>query len=364
MVTPLAAGLAAVAAALAVAPLGRRPPFMGHRPRTPGPGRGPGNRDRPGRLRSARGRADASHPGRPATRLRGAALVGGAGFIGFAVAGPVAGILAGVLLVAGRRSRRRAAARAQADRLDELAAEVLMAFAAEVAAGLAPAPALEAAIGTTIADAEPALAGIRTALRADADPVPALTATGIPTLADLAAAWVVCHTDGLRIGPVAERLAEVARGEAARSAELRGALAGPRASGNLLAVLPLAGIGLAALAGGSPVHFLLRTPVGGAFTFAGVGLELAGLAWLTRMADRTRGAARPLEPPDDRDGRFHRDDGAGIPDRDPPHGRPPDADHPGDPGLDPSAGAPTPATVRRAVPRTGPPTIPAPRRPR
>ncbi|MGF7234326.1 MAG: type II secretion system F family protein [Frankia sp.] len=403
MVTPLAAGLAALAAALAVAPFGRRPPSVHHGHGRPGSRRSADTDRPPGLPRPGRARPGSVRRGSRAAG-RAAALVGGAGLVGLGVAGPVAGILVVVVICAGRRSRRRTAARERADRFDELAAEVLGAFATEVAAGLAPAPALDAAIGTTIADAEPALAAVRAALRSDVDPVAALAATGIPALDDLSAAWRVCHTDGMRLGPVAERLAEVARGEAARSAELRAALAGPRASGNMLAVLPLAGIGLAALAGGSPVHFLLRTPAGGAFALTGVGLELVGLAWHPRMAHRARAAARPRDASQPRTSHpdtGHSDAGhpgashpgtghpgtsysdAGHPDAGNPDAGNPGTGHPGTghpgtghpgtghPGTsrsgNPTLGAARDApgsTARRRAPWSGPPTIPTQRRPR
>jgi tight adherence protein B len=277
VVTPLAAGLAAVAAALAVAPLGRRPP-------SPRRGRSAPWATRPPFRRH--GRPDGTPTaGRPTGWAIGS-LSAVVGLAALAVAGPIAAVLASVAVLVARRSRRRRAAQARADRLDRMAAEVLAAFAAELAAGLPPAPALDAAIGTTITDAEPAMAAVHAALRSDLDPTATLTTSGIPALRDLAAAWHVSHTEGMRLGPIADRLAAVMRAEVARSAELSAALAGPRASGRLLAVLPVAGIGLGGLAGASPVHFLLRTPIGGACALAGMTLELAGLAWLNRMAAR------------------------------------------------------------------------------
>ena len=58
----------------------------------------------------------------------------------------------------------------------------------------------------------------------------------------------------------------------------------PSATGRLLAVLPLAGLGLGFAFGGDPLAFLLGTAVGRLALCAGVGLACAGIAWSERIA--------------------------------------------------------------------------------
>jgi tight adherence protein B len=60
-------------------------------------------------------------------------------------------------------------------------------------------------------------------------------------------------------------------------------LAGPRASAQLLAVLPLVGVGFAAALGAHPVHVLLHTPVGVGCLLAGLLLDATGVLWTRRL---------------------------------------------------------------------------------
>jgi tight adherence protein B len=61
-------------------------------------------------------------------------------------------------------------------------------------------------------------------------------------------------------------------------------LAGARATGRLLAGLPVLGLGLGVAIGGSPGDFLLHTPVGAICLSVAVALDIAGLAWMDRIA--------------------------------------------------------------------------------
>ena len=65
--------------------------------------------------------------------------------------------------------------------------------------------------------------------------------------------------------------------------------AGTRATAGLLAVLPLAGIGVGYGMGADPLHVLLHTPVGAGCLLAALLLQLAGLGWTARLTrlDRT-----------------------------------------------------------------------------
>ena len=68
--------------------------------------------------------------------------------------------------------------------------------------------------------------------------------------------------------------------------QVAAALAGPRASAALLALLPLAGVALAAGLGARPLHVLLHTPLGVGCLLLGAALDLLGLWWTTRIVAR------------------------------------------------------------------------------
>ena len=69
-------------------------------------------------------------------------------------------------------------------------------------------------------------------------------------------------------------------------ADRQTALAGPRFSGYILALLPGLGVLLGTGMGAHPVHVLLATTPGGVMTVVGVGLTCAGLAWTSRIVRR------------------------------------------------------------------------------
>jgi tight adherence protein B len=64
-------------------------------------------------------------------------------------------------------------------------------------------------------------------------------------------------------------------------------MAGPRASGTVLAVLPLLGVLLGEGMGAHPVHVLLATPIGQTLLALGTTLIATGLYWITRLTTRT-----------------------------------------------------------------------------
>jgi tight adherence protein B len=294
----LIAALAAGAGALAAGPIARRPaPSRAAPTRADGTG---ARRDHRWATPGVRGR-----------RLGPVAVAAGLA-AGLAVAlvlltaGPVAAVTSVVSISVARRAVRRRRVRRRADQLSRASVDVLRALAAELAAGADPRAALAAAIGdgaTGDIGTEPAFAALLEAVRRGEDPTRTVPTGDVPALRDLAAAWRVCQHDGLRLAPVAVRLADVARAQATRRAEVRAALAGPRASGRLLAALPVVGVALAGAVGGSPVRFLFGTTPGGVCALAGLALDVAGTAWLSRLADRAeaatgqeRGAARPAGP--------------------------------------------------------------------
>ena len=112
---------------------------------------------------------------------------------------------------------------------------------------------------------------------------------GIPrssAAAGLASAWATAEASGAALASVVERvLAELLVQQEVRR-EVDGQLAGPRATARLLAVLPLAGVGLGYTLGVDVPHTLLSTVFGLACLGVGATLALLGLAWVERLVTR------------------------------------------------------------------------------
>jgi tight adherence protein B len=108
----------------------------------------------------------------------------------------------------------------------------------------------------------------------------------------LAVTVAVSERTGAPLAACLERLAAAVRAEAAAADERASALAGPRATAQVLGWLPAAGIGLGALVGADPVHALLTTAPGRLCAAAGTALWLAGRLWSAALV---RAAARAGE---------------------------------------------------------------------
>lgn len=209
---------------------------------------------------------------------RSLAVIAGSGLPG---ALPLMLLVSAIGLRARRRTRRRRRA-ALARRSVIRAAEVLV---AELQAG---APALDA-LAAASADL-PDLSAVTAAAHLGGEVPIALVALsrrpGLSGLRQLAAAWAVSSETGSGLAATVERLVEALRDDEATQDETEVALATPRATARLLAVLPLAGLGLGTAVGADPWGFLTRSPAGLVIAGAGVLLAGVGLEWVERLADR------------------------------------------------------------------------------
>ena len=106
---------------------------------------------------------------------------------------------------------------------------------------------------------------------------------GCSGLAGLARSWQLCQITGAPIADAASRVSEGLRAEAAAERLVASELASPRATGKMLALLPLLGIGLGFAGGGDPLVFLLGGLVGRICLAAAVCLVCAGLVWTTLL---------------------------------------------------------------------------------
>lgn len=223
--------------------------------------------------------------GRPAT----ATLVIGA-VVGMAtVAGPATVIVTGTALGAGAFAWRqvvasRARSAAVRRRADTCAALDLL--AAELRAGILPQHAVAA-----LADDLPLLGSAAAAATRGGDVAGALRYAsrepGASALADLAAAWHVAERAGAPLAGVLDRVATAVRDDAEVEREVRSEAAPARATGRLMAVLPVLGLSLGAGLGADPVHVLTRTVIGSGCLAAGVTLACVGVMWVDRIAAPT-----------------------------------------------------------------------------
>jgi tight adherence protein B len=100
----------------------------------------------------------------------------------------------------------------------------------------------------------------------------------------IGAAIAVAEASGAPLAEVLERLDTHLRAADRAKATAAAEAAGAHASAGLLAVLPVAGVGLGFVIGVDPWQVLLRTPIGAGAFLTAVGLQLAGLAWSARLA--------------------------------------------------------------------------------
>jgi len=108
----------------------------------------------------------------------------------------------------------------------------------------------------------------------------------------VAAAWRVAAEAGAPLAPTLRELAATLRGLAQTARDVEVALAGPVATARVVLLLPLVGIGLAALLGVNALGALLTTPPGWVCLVAGGALIGLGIRWIGRMV---RAASR-LDP--------------------------------------------------------------------
>lgn len=212
-------------------------------------------------------------PNQPLAVLAGIALG-----IPLGVGGAVAGGLLGATVW--RVYREAIGQRGRLDASVALA-DGLKAFVAELRSGAHPA---KAAIGAA-EDAQPPATEVLLAIAATSarggDVEAALV--DFPDARHLARAWRLSAVPGV---PLAEVLDAVRRDLDRRTAfagQVHARMAGPRASAAVLAGLPLFGVLLGELGGGSPLAVLTDTAPGQVLLVTGVVLICAGLRWSGRL---------------------------------------------------------------------------------
>lgn len=127
----------------------------------------------------------------------------------------------------------------------------------------------------------------RTALAAVAEELPGLeVVTGFDEIppaepwAAVAATWEVSDRSGAPLAAALERLAATLREEEELNREVAAEAAPARATGTLMAGLPLVGLALGSGLGADPVQVLTGTAVGAVCVAAGAALACAGMTWI------------------------------------------------------------------------------------
>ncbi|MFF6907117.1 type II secretion system F family protein [Streptomyces sp. NPDC012389] len=209
-----------------------------------------------------------------------------------------------------RRWLRGRARRRQCERAADMVAALCGAVVGELRAGQEPGQALLAGLRECAADGEPRVRGgpsggggswlgdaeavVLAAARFGGDVPAALRQAadgpGLGGLSGMAACWRVAVDGGAGLAAGLDRLERALRADRRRREELRAQLAGAWSTVVVLALLPVAGLGLGAALGADPLRVLLHTP-GGLFCLAVGGfLEAAGLFWACRIV---RGGEAP-----------------------------------------------------------------------
>jgi tight adherence protein B len=228
-------------------------------------------------------RADAA--ARPAVGLPlPTAAAVAAGVVAAVLSTPLVAALAGgcAALAARTELRRRAAVREEA-RLTALV-EALTALAAELRGGRSLEEATRAAVAAC-ADEDSGRALAR-AVRAPEDGGGETGGELGRALGRVAAAARLSARTGCSLAAVVGAVEDDLRARSRHRLELRSATAGSRASAALLAGLPVLGLLMGGGVGADPWRVLTTTLPGQVLLVAGVGLEVAGLAWSARLVSR------------------------------------------------------------------------------
>jgi tight adherence protein B len=115
---------------------------------------------------------------------------------------------------------------------------------------------------------------------------------GVPALGEVARAWALSEQVGCAIGDALEAATAMMREQLDLERRIAAATAGPRATMQLLTVLPVLGIGIAMVIGVPPWR-LYAGPLGLTVLVLGAGFVVAG-RWLTRRMIRRASAPTVL----------------------------------------------------------------------
>lgn len=174
----------------------------------------------------------------------------------------------------------------------EAVTEAVHGLVAELRSGAHPVLAAESAAK----DAKPPAGAVLTAIAATArlggdltqatQKFAAQPPTLVPVLRPLVQAWTLAQRHGLPLADVLDAVRRDVAGRVRFAHRVRARMAGPRASGTVLAALPLLGILLGETMGAHPTRVLLSTPLGQTLLAVGTTLICTGLYWINRLTTK------------------------------------------------------------------------------
>lgn len=184
---------------------------------------------------------------------------------------------------------RRSAARARHDRALAETTVVVDLLAAELRAGVLPQQAL-----VHLAEEAPAVTPVARVAALGGD-VPAAwrevsEQPGRQLLAAVASAWQVSESSGAPLAVVLDRVSRTARADDDLRQEVRSGVEPARATGRVMALLPLAGLALGSGLGGNPLAVVTGSLVGALSVATGLGLACLGVRWVDHVATRAEHA--------------------------------------------------------------------------
>ncbi|HEX4226401.1 MAG TPA: type II secretion system F family protein [Pseudonocardiaceae bacterium] len=231
---------------------------------------------------SRRPRLKISRPG----PVLGIAVLGTTALVIFGPGVAIAVVVAGATMLRRWRARNELRGRITAT---EGMAQALSGLVAELNAGANTA----AAASAVAEDADPESAAVLVAvagavrLGGDVDRAVRQCSTAAPHLAGLlrplAAALTLARRHGLPTAEVLDAVRKDVDGRLRFTKQVQARMAGPRASGTVLAALPLVGIGLGQLMGAAPLRVLLTTGIGQGLLAVGTVLACAGVLWIAKL---------------------------------------------------------------------------------
>lgn len=205
--------------------------------------------------------------------------------IGVAIAVAIGGVTVRTLWRSHRKNAEQlASAEAMTDAVQGLVAELRSGAHPVAAAESAARDAREPARAVLTAVSATARLGgdLAVTLRGLATDSPALA----PVLGPLGHAWSLAQRHGLPLADVLDAVGNDVAGRLRFARRVRARMAGPRASGTVLAVLPLLGVLLGEAMGARPTHVLLTGSLGQTLLAVGTALICAGLYWINRLTTR------------------------------------------------------------------------------
>ena len=110
-------------------------------------------------------------------------------------------------------------------------------------------------------------------------------------LGSLARTWHLSTVTGAPMAPALQQLADNLTAEENLAQLVAGELSSSRATGRVMAVLPVVGVALGYLVGGDPAAFLLGNGIGQGMLLVGVSLAAGGICWIDRIAARAEEGA-------------------------------------------------------------------------